>query len=77
MRAKVNKELCAQTDRGRFDSPARRQLAPADLATLPAEKITRGLAQDVQAFSAGHGQSDDFSGMAVRWRGPAFAVTPR
>ena len=61
---------------GQFYS-ARLEAALRDLATLPAEKITRGVAQDVQAFTAEREQSDDISVMAVRWRGPASATQPR
>jgi sigma-B regulation protein RsbU (phosphoserine phosphatase) len=61
---------------GQFYTPARLQITLKDLATLPAEKITRGLVQDVQAFSAEREQSDDISVMAVRWLGPATATNP-
>jgi sigma-B regulation protein RsbU (phosphoserine phosphatase) len=60
----------------KFYTPARLQIALKDLATLSVEKITRGVAQDVQAFSAEREQSDDISVMAVRWHGPVTAVTP-
>jgi sigma-B regulation protein RsbU (phosphoserine phosphatase) len=62
---------------GQFYTAARLQIALRDVATLPAEKITRGVARDVQAFSAEREQSDDISVMAVRWHGPTNAVTPR
>ncbi len=58
-----------------FYTPARLQIALKDLATLPTEKITRGVVQDVQAFSAEREQSDDISVMAVRWLGPATAAS--
>ena len=59
-----------------FYTAARLQIALKDLATFPAEKITRGVAQDVQAFSAEREQSDDISVMAMRWQGPSTAVIP-
>ena len=55
---------------GQFYSPARLQIALKDLAVLAVDKITRGVAQDVQAFSAEREQADDISVLAVRWRGP-------
>lgn len=61
---------------GQFYTPARLQIALKDLATLSAEKITRGVARDVQTFTAEHEQSDDISVMAVRWHGPAAASHP-
>ena len=60
----------------RFYTPARLQIALKELATLSAEKITRGVVQDVQAFSAEREQSDDISVMAVRWLGPVTAPNP-
>jgi len=59
----------------KFYTPARLQIALKDLATLPVEKITRGVVQDVQTFSAEREQSDDISVMAVRWLGPVTAAT--
>lgn len=59
-----------------FYTPARLQIALKDLATTPVEKITRGVVQDVQAFSAEREQSDDISVMAVRWLGPVTAPNP-
>jgi len=58
----------------KFYTPARLQIALKDLATAPVDKITRGVAQDVQAFSAEQDQADDISVMAVRWRGPASST---
>ncbi|MEA3210195.1 MAG: phosphoserine phosphatase RsbU/P [Chthoniobacter sp.] len=59
---------------GQFYSPARLQIVLRDLATLPADKITRGVVHDVRAFSAEREQSDDISVLAVRWRGPSSAT---
>ncbi len=59
-----------------FYTAARLQIVCKDLAILPVEKITRGVVQDVQAFSAEREQSDDISVMALRWLGPASAFSP-
>jgi sigma-B regulation protein RsbU (phosphoserine phosphatase) len=59
-----------------FYTPARLQIVLKDIGTLPVEKMTRGVVQDVQAFSAEREQSDDISVMAVRWLGPVTASNP-
>lgn len=41
------------------------------LAGEPAERITRGVAQDLRLFCGAHEQADDFTLLAVRWHGPA------
>lgn len=41
-----------------------------DVHTLPVERVTLGVVQDVHAFSADQEQSDDISVLAVRWNGP-------
>ncbi|MDB6149996.1 MAG: protein serine/threonine phosphatase with Cache sensor [Chthoniobacter sp.] len=57
---------------GAFYGAARLQIVLRDLATLPVEKVTRGVIQDVRAFCADREQSDDISVLAVRWRGPTL-----
>ncbi len=58
-----------------FYTPERLEIVLRDLATASVDKITRGVAQDVQTFSAEHEQADDLSVMAVRWRGPASSTS--
>ena len=38
--------------------------------TLPVQRITRAVVQDVRAFSADQEQTDDISVLALRWVGP-------
>ncbi len=61
---------------GQFYSPERLQRVLQPLAARPVEEITRGVAQDVQTFSAEREQSDDISVLALRWLGPASALPP-
>jgi sigma-B regulation protein RsbU (phosphoserine phosphatase) len=53
-----------------FYTPQRLQIVLRDVASLPVERITRSVVQDVRAFSADQEQADDISVLAVRWVGP-------
>lgn len=57
-----------------FYTTERLQKVLDELATLPAEKITRAVMHDVQAFSAEREQADDISVLALRWLGPASST---
>ena len=59
----------------RFYGPARLQIVLKELATLPVEKITRGVVTDVRTFCGEREQSDDISVMALRWLGPNLTPT--
>jgi sigma-B regulation protein RsbU (phosphoserine phosphatase) len=53
-----------------FYTPRRLQIVLRDVYTLPVQRITRAVVQDVRAFSADQEQADDISVLAIRWIGP-------
>jgi phosphoserine phosphatase RsbU/P len=53
-----------------FYTPRRLQIVLRDVYTLPVQRITRSVVQDVRTFAADQDQADDISVLAVRWIGP-------
>jgi sigma-B regulation protein RsbU (phosphoserine phosphatase) len=58
-----------------FYTPRRLQIVLRDVYTLPVQRITRAVVQDVRAFSTDQEQADDISVLAVRWIGPVGSAT--
>lgn len=57
-----------------FYTPRRLQIVLRDVYTLPVQRITRAVVQDVRTFAADQDQADDISVLAVRWIGPVDAT---
>jgi phosphoserine phosphatase RsbU/P len=53
-----------------FYTPRRLQIVLRDVYTLPVQRITRAVVQDVRTFAADQDQADDISVLAIRWIGP-------
>jgi sigma-B regulation protein RsbU (phosphoserine phosphatase) len=53
-----------------FYTPRRLQIVLRDVYSLPVQRITRSVVQDVRTFAADQDQADDISVLAVRWIGP-------
>ena len=53
-----------------FYTPRRLQIVLRDVYTLPVQRITRAVVQDVRTFAADQDQADDISVLALRWIGP-------
>ncbi len=65
----------ALDQRTTFYTAARLKLVLGDLHGLPVDRITRGIMDDVRAFSGAQEQADDLTVLAVRWHGPAAQPT--
>lgn len=53
-----------------FYTPRRLQIVLKDVYSLPVQRITRSVVQDVRTFAADQEQADDISVLALRWLGP-------
>jgi sigma-B regulation protein RsbU (phosphoserine phosphatase) len=58
-----------------FYTPRRLQIVLRDVYTLPVQRITRSVVQDVRTFAADQDQADDISVLAVRWIGPVDSAS--
>jgi len=58
-----------------FYSPHRLQIVLRDVYSLPVQRITRSVVQDVRTFAADQDQADDISVLAVRWVGPVDSAS--
>lgn len=52
-----------------FYTPQRLQIVLRDVCSLPVQRITRSVIQDVRTFAADQEQADDISVLALRWLG--------
>ena len=60
---------------GRFYGAGRVRSVLTELASLPVDKVTRGVVTDVRGFCGEREQSDDISVVSVRWNGIAKSRT--
>ncbi len=60
---------------GRFYGAGRVRSVLTELASLPVDKVTRGVITDVRSFCGEREQSDDISVVSVRWNGVAKSRT--
>jgi phosphoserine phosphatase RsbU/P len=58
-----------------FYTPRRLQIVLRDVYTLPVQRITRSVVQDVRTFAADQDQADDISVLAIRWIGPVDSAS--
>jgi len=63
----VTEALSTERD---FYTPQRLQIVLRDVCSLPVQRITRSVVQDVRAFARDQDQADDISVLALRWIGP-------